>query len=195
MTYTPNVPLVGQNINTTQPIINANFTAINTWVLANHTGFNLGNLGTHQAIQMEQQGSVYPGTDPTTSSSQIGFYNKLDNLSIQINRLWIREPSNGAVRQLTGNVINEQATGIGTLAGETMILGGLVVKYGTIPVSSSSTTTNWTAIGLTNFPNTFIGITATPINATTSLKASGTTTNFLINVGSSCNVFFIAIGN
>jgi hypothetical protein len=196
MTYTTNMPLVGQNINVTQPLIEGNFNYLATFAAGDHTPFNSTPIGTHQAIHLEQQGGVFPGADPLTSSSEIAFYNKLDNLTpTQFNRLWIRLPSNGAVLQWTGNVINAQNTGVGVNCGETMILGGIVVKYGNVPVSSSGTTFTWTSIGLSNFPNNCYGVSLTPTAATTSSAASGTTTNFTAKVGSSTNCFFIAFGN
>lgn len=64
MSYTPNVPLIGQSLGASRPIINSNFQYVNTWANVNHY-FNVTNGGRHKFVEMPSLGAV---PSPLTSN-------------------------------------------------------------------------------------------------------------------------------
>jgi hypothetical protein len=195
--FTVNIPLGTDLISSSQPLIEGNFNALYAWSSVDHTVLNGTVLpsqpqGTHQAIRFEQQAG-----DPVTSSSQLGFYNKLDVNNI--NQLWLRLISSGAVLQVTGPVSILGALGPPTTyGGQTMILGGIIVKWGNAVVASAKTITFPVA-----FPNNCFGVVISINNtgaATQTIVTDGYPSNtaFLARLnpsGTPLNCFWIALGN
>lgn len=198
-TYTTNMPMVGQDISVTQPLIEANFNVINSWVNQDHTPLNglPGETpGTHQVIHSEEVDS-----DPVTTSSQLAFYNKLDVDSI--NRYFMREPNSGAVRQLTGLVTIAGSAFSGSTppsyVAQTMILGGIMVMCGNAVVSTAGTAITFPNGGFeTNCFGVVISVNQNGA-ATQSIVTDSfpTLTGFTarINGPGSVNCFWIALGN
>jgi hypothetical protein len=196
MTYTTNMPLVGQNINVTQPLIEANFNYLNTYLGVDHTQLNGTPIGTHQAIHLERQGTVFPGIDPTTTSSELGFYARNDAANVL--RMFMREPSSGTVQQISGNVISPTLT---PFAFELPLFGGLILKGAITPVITSSgppTTFTYASLGLSNFPNRTLNVQMTPTNQNGNVATVSAVTASQITAkanNSSGLFYFIAIGN
>lgn len=190
MTYTTNMPLVSQNINTTQPLVEGNFNYLNTYLGIDHTPLNGSPIGTHQAIHLELQAG-----NPVTTSSELGFFAKLDGASVL--RMFMREPSSGTVQQISGNVISPTAT---PFAFETPLFGGLIIKGAITPSISSSgsgTTFTYASLGLSNFPNRTLNVQMTATNVTGNSATASATTASQITAKSTSNglFYFIAIGN
>lgn len=189
--YTVNIPLVGQNINVTQQPINDNFTELFNFLGIDHVALNAANSGNHKAIHFEQV------TDPSTTTSEVSLYNKLDTLSI--NRLFLREPNNGTIQQFTGQVTKAGAIGPPpTWSGQTMILGGIIVQWGNTSVAPGGTTINFTS----TFPNACYGVVISfndnAVQTTDRVVAkSPSTSNFFaqVNASTNRNCFWIALGN
>jgi hypothetical protein len=196
-TFTQNIPLSTDLISVSQSVIQANFNQLYSWSSVDHTVLNGTVLpsqsqGTHQAIHFEQQSG-----DPTTTSSQLSLYNKLDANSI--NQLWLRLVNSGAILQLTGPT---NITGVlgppPTFSGQTMILGGIIVKWGNNTVGSATT-----IAFPVKFPNSCFGVLISINNtgaATQTVVTDGfpTATNFLARLNPSStplNCFWIALGN
>lgn len=141
MPYTPNVPLANQGIDTTQQTIRDNFTGIKTFVDVNHETFDSANEGKHKFLQMPVQGSA-----PTTGASELGVYAKNDGAGIL--RLFMREPSNGTERQISGAVV------LGT-SGETELFGGVKLKWAAVTGSQAGTSYTYAGLGLSNFTTAY----------------------------------------
>ena len=196
-TFTPNMPLVNQDISVTQPLIEANFNSLFSWSGVDHTPLNgtttYPTQGTHQAIRFEQQSG-----DPVTSSSQIGFYNKLDVNSI--NQLFMRLPGSSTVQQVTGPVSITGAIGPPpTWIGRTMLLGGITLFWGNALIGSATTVT----FPFGGFATNCFGVLVT-INNTSAPTQSIQTDSFPSKVNFTAringptlplNCFWMAIGN
>lgn len=195
-TFTVNIPLGTDLLSSSQPLIEGNFNSLFAWSSVDHTPLN-GTItypqqGTHQAIRFEQQAG-----DPVTSASQLGFYNKLDVNNI--NQLWLRLISSGAVLQVTGPVSILGALGPPpTYGGQTMILGGIIVKWGNAIVASATTITF-----PVQFPTACFGVVVS-INNTGAATQTVNTDGFpaqdkfvarLNPSGTPLNCFWIALGN
>lgn len=196
MTYTVNIPQASQLISVTQPLIQANFNSLDTFLRVDHVALNAVNQGSHQAIHLTQQGGVFPGTDPTTTASELGFYARMDSSNVL--RLFMREPSSGTVRQISGNVISPTLT---PFAFETPLFGGLIIKGSITPIiinSGAGTTFTYASVGLSNFPNRTLNVQMTATNVTGNTASVSAVSASQITAKSNVSnglFYFIAIGN
>jgi hypothetical protein len=135
MSFTPNIPAVGQSLGNSRPSVNGNFSTINTTIAVNHVAMNAAGQGKHKFIQMPVT------TVPSTAVQEIGLYTKLVN---GLSRLFLRQENNGTEVQVSGVDPLIAATGYSFLP------GGLLIQWG-------STTTTGAGSGTTPvvFPTTF----------------------------------------
>jgi len=68
MSYTPNVPQIGQSLDGTRDLIRGNFQVINTTQSVNHVAFNDTGAGKHKFLQLPV------GSVPTTAVDEMGIY-------------------------------------------------------------------------------------------------------------------------
>lgn len=157
MAYTPTVPQASQTISETQSIISANFTDIKTQNDVNHVTFDITDAGKHKFLQMPVQGSA-----PTTGASELGVYTKNDAAGVL--RLFLREISNGAERQISGPVLS-------SASGYAPLIGGLLLQWGV-------NTGTWTGATIT-FP---VAFTANPYSITANAVFANTSTREFVQI-------------
>jgi hypothetical protein len=189
MTYTSNVPLSGQTLGATRPLIETNFQQIATVMAVNHEAFNASGEGKHKFVQLTHQGS-----DPATAASEVVLYNKLGAGPAEQD-LFMRAQSSSDIYQLTRvdntNFAKFATSTGGNSSGWTFLPGGMLLQYGSgsaTPVSSNIT-----------FPKAF---TNAPYSVTIGQKGSNqtnvpsvTTTNFsVITPSGTSNFYWMAIG-
>lgn len=134
--YTGNVPISGQSLGQSRPLINANFQSINTIFGRNHFSFSSSNAGKHKCC-------VFPnisGSDiPTTGSSEIAIFAKAVPGGSS-NLFWKRRSDNATHIQMTNTVgISANSDGYSFLP------GGLMIQWGfeTIVDSGTGTTVSF----------------------------------------------------
>lgn len=121
MAYQPNIPLASDRLKDSQADLQGNFQEVDLYLNVNHTAIDgTANQGKHKFVSMPLQVA-----DPTTVANEICLFNK-DDFSNN-NQLFMRDPANGLVRQLTG--FNANVTLPSTLSGYFSVGGGLYVKW------------------------------------------------------------------
>ena len=128
--YTPDTPKSTQPFNESQIEILNNFGAIDELISVNHVGFNGNGFGFHNYLTMPDQ--VIPTTPLGTDINMFARVTTGDNAP----QLWLQYPT-GDVAQLTG----PQSAGVGTSGtGWSMFPSGIIMKWGTATLNSSSAT-------------------------------------------------------
>ncbi len=187
MTFTPNIPTTGQSLGVTKNPINGNFTAINTTISQDHVAMNDANQGKHQWSTYVNQASP-----PTTASNETLVYSKTINGAT---RTVIRQAGGTTDRQIDGPVVINNTT---PFAGESMILGGIILKWGVVTVGTGSTSFTYAGLGLSNFLTQCFGVHLTRNGGNTGASVTVSTFNnngFTANSSTSQTYFFTAIGN
>lgn len=126
-TYTPNVPISGQSLGNSRPIINNNFQSIQSTFDENHVDFNLSNAGAHTHVDMLAQ-----STDPNPATGLISQYSKQVG---GVTEWFMQRENSGAVFQMSNG------TPVASANGQTFLAGGVVMKYGNVSISLSATST------------------------------------------------------
>lgn len=189
MSFTPNIPFVGQSLGNSRTQVLNNFASLRTQTAANHADVNDANAGKHTFIQYVVQGS-----DPSTAANEVARYTKLVS---GVAREFLRLPSNGSVFQVSGPAPVVGANGY------TFLPGGLLMQWGTRAGSSSSSNAVVFPVAFSAAP---YYVNAIPVRAASSpgsdfatviVTGSVTTTGFTIgNIGSHTIVswYWTAIG-
>ncbi len=125
MSFTPNIPQVGQSLGNSRTQILNNFSTLRAAINRNHVDVNLTDVGKHTYVDFQAQGS-----DPGTLANEICLYNKV---SSAVARLFLRLPSNGAIFQVTGNAP------LSATNGKTYLPGGLLLQWGASSVPTGGT--------------------------------------------------------
>lgn len=153
MSYTPNVPVSGQSLGNSRPIINQNFQTIQTVFDINHVDFNVSGAGKHNLIQIPTAQSASPGT----IAGEIALYSK--NVS-GVPQLFFQKQNiaaAGADIQMTTNVDPVALEG-----GTSFLPGGLILQWGKAANGGAGTT----IVGFNSaFPNNVFNVSVTPISA------------------------------
>lgn len=134
MSYTPNVPTIGQSLGASRPLINSNFQYLNTWAAVNHY-FNVANGGKHKFVQMPIT------TIPTTAANEGALYTKVANgqsnlfytcdngtREYQITRC--NDSATPFSRFGTNTAYGSPPAGFTQEGGWTFLPGGLLFQYG-----------------------------------------------------------------
>jgi len=188
-TYTPNVPVSGQSLGNSRPLINSNFMAIQSTFDENHVDFNDMNAGAHTHVDMLAQSA-----DPNPATGLISHYSKAVS---GITQWFMQRENTGVVIQMSSG--NPQQ-GASSSFGQTFLPGAFQLRWGHETFSATSTTVTYTAgsRGLSNFPNNTIAVFVTANGDDTNQSAVTQTfssTGFLINTSkSNLEVCWLAIG-
>ena len=186
-TYVNTVPASGDNPSVDQPNMLGNTTATNGWVSQDHYGFNTSGPtnnfgGLHQQV-------TFPGNNvPSVPTSPPALFTNLVNSLPQL-FFYSGTAAQGS---------NQYSTSASN--GSTMLLGGIILKWGTGTFSAGS---NNTPISFNKaFPNNlFVAtVTLTSMNPVSSVGAiytgaSGFTAYRGINTTNDADFRWIAIGN
>ena len=142
MSYTTDVPVSGDSLNSSRDRIRTNFQLIAQVEAVNHIAFGDSGQGKHKFLQMPEQASA-----PTTAVNEGGFYAKVGTNPAETN-LFFRGESDGNEYQLTrvdSSLVASFATNAGTdSSGWTFLPGGMLLQYGIRTVASSGTATTIT---------------------------------------------------
>jgi len=118
MAYNPNIPQAGDIISQSQAQILQNFQEINTLIGVNHIDFSdPTNEGKHKFVTMPEQGS-----DPVTGATELALYAKHSIYGQVTTELFIRDPSNGGVFDITSSFAGAN--------GWTFLSSGLLMMWG-----------------------------------------------------------------
>lgn len=193
MTYTANVPVTGQSLGSSRPIINTNFGLIQSVFDANHQDFNKTNPGFHTFVDMLAQSS-----DAAPPTGCIAHYCKLDSNSIS--QWYFQRENSGAVIQMSSGP-STKAGAYPSTTGQTFLPGGLQLKWGYGTVGAGATNAlNFTMAPLSLSAFSTAGLTGMVVSQTQNavLSVTGLTTTTIsitAGTGQGASFMFWAIGN
>lgn len=203
MTYSPNSPQTGDSLGSTRDVIRTNFQQIDVVNSVNHIAFNEANKGKHKFVQMPEQTS-----NPTTAADEGALFTKVGSDPAETD-LYFRAEGDGNVYQMTrvnssklptfAKNFNYEAPAT-TLGGWTFLPGGIILQYGTIAITGTTTTVNF-PYTYTNIPYN-IQLTVNIDDASENREITVRTTNLLVssfqinrrNLDTGSKVFWTAIG-
>jgi hypothetical protein len=188
MTYTPDVPVTGQTLGNSKPLINSNFMLIPQLIAVNHISFGQPGVGKHNLVSFYSQGS-----DQATGATDVAAYSKTAGGNTQ---LYFRAPSSGAVYQWTGTAAAASSTPSANANGWTYLAGGILLMWFNVTIAGSLTPFNYSAFGLPNFPTAAFGGWGSCKNsaAAVSVNAAQTSVTIASSNGSQPGTIFV-IGN
>lgn len=182
MTYNPAIPGPTDLISQSQAQIQTNFSQADSIFDIDHVTFDnatAGDRGKHRKSTYIQQ-----SVDPTTAVDEVALYAK-DLAGAET--LYLRKENGGTVIQMSGQ------DPVNSNPGSTFLAGGLIMKFGTVAVTSAGGAFNFVSA----FPNACLMATVCSSNLTTTVVVSGVSpTQITIGKsGANANAFYIAIGN
>lgn len=125
MSYSPNIPQVGDFLSISQKQILANFQSINNTFLIDHVALTaVENVGQHNALTFRLQGS-----DPATGADQCALYTKLVT---SVPQLFFRSNSNATPIQMSNSNLNTVQTGAPGGTQSSFIAGPFTIYMGFI---------------------------------------------------------------
>ncbi len=125
MSYSPNIPNVGDFLSISQKQMLANFQAINNTFLIDHVALTaVENVGQHNALTLRPQVS-----DPTTSATQSALYTKLVT---SVPQLFFRSNSNATPIQMSNSNLNTVQTGATADTQSSFLAGPFTIYMGFI---------------------------------------------------------------
>lgn len=185
--YTSSIPATNNDPADDQPLMQTNFSSISSLLAVDHVGFNTANGGMHNQITFPANNVPSVPTSPPVlfRNIQDGAGNNLP----------------GSVPQLffySGTSGQGQNNYIAQSNGSTMLMGGIILKWGSSSWPGQSGYVNFASA----FPNNCFAVicqNANSGNNTTNINVIGTATNrfqvFSPNNSGGSNLFYIAIGN
>lgn len=182
MTFTSNIPAVGQSLGSSRPQVVNNFTNYFNALSQDHVQPN----GSGGIAQGKHNKSTYPEqtVDPVTIANEIALYSKQAG---SVAQLFMRRESSGTVIQMSNG------DPIIAANGETFIPGGFVLKWFTTTGTGSPIT--FTSLGLTDFPNNAFAAVSSPKTGGVSATIVAITTTSITLSNTIGNVYVFVIGN
>lgn len=168
ISYTLGIPAANDNPSTDQPNMlanNDNNSAI--WAI-DHVTFGTNPSGTHKQVTFSSNN--VPGAFPAAVNPAVLFTNASSNL-------------------VFANTSNAGQYTLGASPGSTVLMGGIIMKWGTGTANSASTFGN-------AFPNAIFGVTVTGTSSTIIALNVQTqsTTGFTASANANVGFFYIALG-
>jgi len=158
MVYNDAKPGVNDDLSVSQGDIQGNFAQANTSIGVDHFDFEnvAGDTGKHKYTTFVDIDSTTPVTaSPVTTANELAFFVKKVGSDPRIH---FRQISNGTEVQLTGD------DPILSSIGETTVIGGLIIKWGTGTIATANTNTDFTfSIA---FPTACFNVQLTPLSGT-----------------------------
>ncbi len=129
-----NVPVSGQDLNTTRPLINSNFSVIDGAFTQDHVDYNIAGQGKH-----EQSTYVPNNTMKTFLVNEIGLFNNLSAASGN-QEIFIQRNATGVgpLYPMTGYAFNGTGANTGGI-GWTYLPSGYKMMHGTVTTSAGGT--------------------------------------------------------
>lgn len=113
-----NVPLNGQSLAYTKPLIAGNFTVIDSAFSIDHVSYNTTGAGKHNKVTMPVQ-----SVTPATLANEVALFSRTSTLSL-IPEMAFRRNTNGTVIEFTSS--------LGATDGWTRLPSGILLKWGVI---------------------------------------------------------------
>jgi len=139
-----NVPLSGQDLNTTRAPINQNFSLINTAFVVDHVEYQTSGQGKHNKVTFPVQGSA-----PTFSTGEIGLYNlAYNNGTNTVNELFVHKLENVSSTidiPFTSSSLSSSAVSAND-NGWSYLPSGLLIKWGGLAATTSTVTVNFQSL-------------------------------------------------
>jgi hypothetical protein len=195
--YNLGIPNAPDNPSTDQPNMKLNNDNIATYVAVDHVGFNAGSGATSgHHLQVTFDSNNVPSV-PT--SPPVLFTNTVSGLP----QLFFY--SGSSAKGSTQYYIASAGGGAGQVESSTFLLGGLVLKTGSVTISGGPSPVNFVVA----FPNSCLSVIAQPINSTgptsandyvyvsgspTASSFNATATRRITTASNTVNFFYIAIG-
>lgn len=184
-----NTPNASDDPADSQPQMNTNYSSISSLISVDHVGFNVPSGGQHEQVTFN---SNNPPATPTTPP--ILFINNQDGAGNSLP---------GSLSQLffySGSASAGKNNYVSTFNGSSIIMGGIIVKWGIVATPSDNVQINFPI----PFPNNCFTVVATPIKSGSissltgfGLKQDPSVSGFILRFsGTNLNgVSYIAIGN
>jgi hypothetical protein len=184
MSFTPNIPVIGQSLGSSRTEVSNNFAVLRSTLAANHIDVNSENAGLHNLASFVAQSS-----DPTIATGIVPLYSKTLS-STGVTELFFRRENSGTVIQMT--VGNPTASS----SGSTFLPGGIILKWGQVVPGTSGAFVTFSG----SFPNAVFSVVPGINNVYSSnniISVSGATQEgFNIYTGNPASThFYFAIGN
>lgn len=146
--YNLNIPNGPNNPSSDQPLMQTNTNSINSLISQDHFTFGTGNDGYHQQVNLVAEAS------PALNGNLVLY--TLNNTAITGGRqvLWAKNSAQD-LPLFTGPAA-------GSTNGYSSIYGGIILQWGTVaPTSSTTVTVNFLLAGNINFPNNIFNVQVT----------------------------------
>jgi hypothetical protein len=202
MAYTSNVPVSGQSLGSSRPIINANFAAIAALIAENHQPFNATNAGYHTFVDLLNQGSTAQNPPTGTVCHYSNLIGGVTEWMFQ--REEAAGPTPGAIIQMSSGNANQGAGSPTSPYGQSFLPGGFQIKWGyeanVAGLGSNPYTVTYAdgTHGLNNFPTSTIAVFMTSaVGSAAFYVRTQSATNFTFSStsgGVSNQVAWLAIG-
>lgn len=188
MSYNPNIPQSTSKRAISQRQILINFQSIFQAIANNHSALGLGTQGKHRVLVLKDQTAT---GDPATSASQIAIYQKI----IGGNPSWFYRPSSSQTPiQLSYPSIDV----ITANSNYSFIAGPFVVYMGKVtnPLNNALvtltpiTTLRYVGLSVSNFKGTVVSSVAA-----TNISGNSFNIEYQAQIGSTRDVYYLAIGN
>lgn len=198
--YNLNIPAATHNPSVDQPNMETNNNNIATYVAVDHVSFNAGpgdTSGRHLQVSFD-------------SNNVPGLPTPLSGIGNRIGILFTNTVGVGTIDQLfyyTGTATDSaNQYFIGASGGSVLLLGGIIVKWGTVLNAPDNTPINFATNSGAAFPNNCFAVfpailkanTSNPVNVTV---RSFTASNFIVRISfqsggtTTQDILYVAIGN
>jgi hypothetical protein len=140
MAYSANIPQPTDLLSQSQPLILGNFQAIQTGFDIDHVSFDASGEGKHKKVSLPPQSPA-----PTFDAGDVGLYSFLSPVTAK-NELYINKTNQVTVKQIpaTASILSVTSAPANGASGWTYLPSGILIKWGTATVTSTSGTPNQT---------------------------------------------------
>lgn len=142
LVYFNNIPQPNDQLSNSQPDLLTNFASIQSLVDVNHYDFSSSNYGKHMWVSLPSQSNV-PPTGSAFAATEVGLYNSLNPVTNQ-QELYINKTLAGPITvniPATASILSTNATPASGTQGWTYLPSGILMKWGTIPLSTGTPVT------------------------------------------------------
>lgn len=191
------VPIPGQNLNQSRPLINGNFAVLNTAFSIDHVTYNSAGQGKHNKVTLPVQDPA-----PTFSAGDDGFYSlAYNNGTTTRNEVFIHRQTFAGTADIpsTASILSQIAAS-NNMSGWTYLPSGILIKWrGATTVAAGANVVVTIPSGGNNGPafNALFWVGVTPASLITNYFLNGPsgTNAFQFTSTSGGNIFYVAIGS
>lgn len=179
--FFPQIPATNNNPSTDQPSMQTNFQSINDWSAVDHVGYETDDGGTHKQVSFSSNNVPGASSFPTAFVDTVGALPQL--------KFYSTNQAN------SGQYVNNATSG------STMLLGGMILKWGSFTLTSGNTSVN-VSFASSGFTNSAYAVNVTGTNSTaagrTIYVSALSQTQFTLSISNTnpanSTFYYIAIG-